>query len=197
MFMHNLPALLDFVSLTNEYGAVERTIRKQKSEAWENDLEHASQLALVAWYLLSKHCQSLSLEKVLRYALMHDIVEVYAGDVYVYDTNPQVHLEKKERENNKARQKLTERFPDFPDLSETLRAYENQDDAESRFVYALDKLLPVINIYLDNGRTWREKELTLEIIEKTKREKIGDTEPLRTYFELLIETMHTEKERLF
>ena len=62
-------------------------------------------------------------------------------------------------------------FKEFDDLHILIEQYEKKQDAESRFVYALDKIQPVLNIYTDNGRTWREKNITLQMIIDNKKEQ--------------------------
>src|SRR3989344_6781029 len=72
--------LLRFVKLTQEFKAVRRMVILAKENREENDAEHSYQLATVAWYLISTQGLKLDLGLALRYALVHDLVEVYAGD---------------------------------------------------------------------------------------------------------------------
>jgi putative hydrolase of HD superfamily len=192
----NLDALLDFVRITNEYALVERTSRIPKRNSWENDLEHAGQLALVAWFLAQRHTPHLSQEKILKYALAHDLVEVYAGDVYIYDTDTAKHAQKEAKERE-ALEKIQARFPHFPELHEYIRGYMEKTDEEAVFVGKVDKLVSLLNIYLAQGRTWKEKNITLEMIVTNKTEKIGEHFPTREYFDALRAILEENEKELF
>jgi putative hydrolases of HD superfamily len=191
----DIHALLDFVRLTNEYALIERTINLHGRDTLENDLEHAGQLALVAWFLATQHAPHLSHEKILKYSLAHDLVEVYAGDVYIYDTDTQKHEQKDARERA-ALATLQERFPHFPELHEYIRGYMEKIEEEAVFVSKVDKLLPILNSYRSQGRGWKERNITLEMIVTNKKEKIGDHFPTREYFDILAAILK-EKEKDF
>ncbi|MBI2590574.1 MAG: HD domain-containing protein [Candidatus Blackburnbacteria bacterium] len=157
-----LEAVLKFVSLTHKFQQIRRVILVKGEERQENDLEHTSQLALVCWYVASSLKLPLDHKLVLKYALMHDLVEAHAGDVNFSDTEGRVG--KAEREHQAA-QRLQEEFPEFPELHKLISRYEAKSDPESRFVYAMDKVLPILNIYLDEGRTWKSMTpVTMETI---------------------------------
>ena len=61
----------------------------------------------------------------------------------------------------------------MPDLHASLAAYMQKSDQESRFVYALDKIEPILHIYLDQGRTWKEKNITLDMLYQAKKDKVA------------------------
>jgi len=192
----DLQTLLDFTKLTNEYASIERVIHLAHRDAQENDLEHAGQLALVSWFLAKRHAPHLSLERIFQYALAHDLVEVYAGDVYIHDTNKQKH-EQKEANERDAAEKIQKRFPAFSELHTAILGYLNKEDEESVFVYKVDKLVAPINIYLAQGRTWKEKNVSLEMIIKHKTEKIGEHFPTRNYFDALRVLLEENEKKLF
>jgi putative hydrolase of HD superfamily len=152
--MSSLDHILKFADLLLKFREIERSLLHRNGDRKENDSERSFSLALLGWYINDSYALNLNIEKIMAYALAHDLVEVYAGDTYFYHTDSSVLDSKHEREEQAARQ-LQDEFPDFPRLHETIRAYERREDEESRFVYALDKIEPVISIYLDNGRTWR------------------------------------------
>ena len=56
--------------------------------------------------------------------------------------------------------------------NELIEQYEAREDKESRFVYALDKIQPMLNIYTDGGRTWKEKGVTIDMLVEYKKEKV-------------------------
>lgn len=191
--MSKLDDLLKFVNFTHDFREIKR-ITNNRDHSSENDAEHSYQLAMTAWFLVTKHKIPLDLTLVLKYALIHDLVEVYSGDVWFYDEESR--KDKKEREQ-KAFEKLKEEFPDFRDLHHLLKDYLRLISKEAQFVYALDKLLPIINNHLDGGTLWREHKLTLEKIETKKREKIKISPDVLQYFELVIEHIQKDEKKLF
>ena len=160
----------------------------------ENDAEHSFQLALTAWYLITTEKLDLDVTKIIKYALAHDLVETYAGDVFHYTSNNKEKQEKKKRENQ-ALQQIKDEFPEFSDLHVIIEAYERKIDAETRFVYALDKLLPAINNYLDEGRSWKKNGVTFEML-LTKADKIGLSEELEPLWAELIKLVEKKKQLL-
>jgi len=180
----NLKGLLNIAALTHSFQQIRRRIYATGEDRMENDAEHSFQLAFVAWYLIEKENLGLDKEKVLRYALCHDIVEVFAGDVFFHRTAEEE--QKKIDLEKEAAEKLAETYPDFPALTDTLRAYEEKADPESKFIYALDKLLPMLNIMLDDGRSWQADEISLEKIYEGKHSKISHDPLVLEYFVLIV-----------
>jgi putative hydrolase of HD superfamily len=186
--------LLQFIRLTHLFQKVVRVIYVKDEERYENDMEHSYQLAMSAWYLIEKDHLAFNLEKVLGYALVHDLVEVYAGDTYIY-ADAATKASKADREEAAALQ-LAKEFPEFPNLHHLIQGYELREDDESRFVYALDKLLPLLNIYLDGGRIWRSKSITLEQLREVKDSKIALSPEVTPYYLEMI-TILEENRQLF
>lgn len=182
-----IESLSQIVALTHQFQKIQRIIHIVGENRFENDAEHSFQLAFIAWYLIEKESLPLDKEKVLTYALCHDIAEVYAGDVSFYRTKKE-DKEKVSREKE-AIKKLTKKYPYFPALTDTIHAYEAKKDDESNFIYALDKLLPIINIKLDGGRTWHSHNITLEKLYEGKISKVAYNPIIEKYFILLIELL--------
>lgn len=176
--------LLSIVALTHSFQQIRRRIYATGENRFENDAEHSFQLAFIAWYLIEKEGLTLNKEKALIYALCHDIVEVYAGDVFFHRTAEEE--QKKVNLEREAAEKLAEIYPDFPALTDTLRAYEEKSDPESKFIYALDKLLPIFNIMLDQGRSWQLNDVSLEKLYEGKHAKIAHDPIIQEYFILIV-----------
>jgi len=192
----NISDLLKFIKLTHEFQKVERRVHLAGREHKENDSEHSYQLAMVAWYLVeSTGLSHLNKELCIKYALIHDFVEVYAGDTYFYATD-QERNDKKDREKL-AIEKLKKECNEFGAMIKLIEKYEEKKDSESRFVYALDKILPIINIYLDNGRSWKIDNIKLEMLISKKTEKISISDEIKPYFEELIKILKKEEDGLF
>jgi putative hydrolase of HD superfamily len=145
------PYIFDFVRLLHKFQAVQRDIDVPKDRG-ENDVEHSYQLAMVAWYIIDRNKLSLDRQKVLEYALAHDLVEAFAGDVNPLVADEET-MEQKPEKERQAAERLQTDLPAFPTLHQTIHTYEAKADPESRFVYIIDKILPVMNIHLLGG-TW-------------------------------------------
>ncbi len=188
--------VLQFSQLLNTFTSVERVCYHPGKLLKENDVEHSYQLAMLAWYISGRLSLDLDKDLILRYALIHDLVEVYAGDTYIYSKNEYDHTSKKEREES-ARIRILEEFPLFIDLHATILDYEKREDKESRFVYVLDKIHPVLQIYLDKGRMWEESEVTLPMLLEKKKDKIHLAPELLPLWNELEELLTKEEDTLF
>lgn len=191
-----LDRLLAFTKILNELRLVERVVRVNGSDRWENDQEHSYNLAMLAWYICESQNLSLDREKVFRYALAHDLVEVYAGDTYLY-TEDKALLESKVERERVAALRLEKEFPELPELHAAIQGYVTREDRESRFVYALDKIEPVLKMYLDNGRTWREKEISFDRMYESKKDKVALSPEIKPYFDELMTLLKSKEKELF
>lgn len=136
---------------------VKRRVRVPSSEEWENDVDHSFGLAMTAWFVASNHYPQLNQAKLFRYALVHDLVETYAGDTFAFDEESK--KDKHAREQDALDKMITE-FSEFPELLHSIVDYEQRVDDESKFIYALDKLMPAFVSCLDNGRVWQDEKIT-------------------------------------
>lgn len=148
-------------------------------------MEHSFGLALTCWYLLPKIAPQLNLEKVLQYALAHDLVELHAGDTFVFD---QVNTASKNQREVEAITELEKDWPDFPDLAKFAKGYMDKQDEEARFVKAVDKLLPVIMIELNDDPTifWNKHKITLAM-EQENKVSIHVSDAMSPYYDALID----------
>jgi len=192
----DLDPLLRFTQLIHRFLKIERVPFAAGTDRRENDVEHSYQLALTAWYLNNKHGLGMDTEKLLKYALAHDLVEIYAGDTPAFTTDLELRTTKQAREADGAVE-LARNYPDFPEVHTTIAAYERRADREATFVYALDKILPVMNTYLDGGRSWRNHKITLDMILAYKVDKVKLSPEVDQYFNALVATMRQNESDLF
>lgn len=193
--MQDLQNLIEFTKFTHKFQQVIRTILATGEDRNENDAEHSFQLALIAWYIINSKGLGYDLEKVIKYAIAHDLVETYAGDTYFHTKDKDSKENKKEREAKAARRIVTE-FPEFKELHEIIEAYEEKSDDEAKFIYALDKIIPVINIYIDNGKSWHKHNVSLEMI-RTKDKKISENSDIEKLWQELVKLLNENKDNLF
>lgn len=132
--------LLKIGKVTVDFTRIERATHYPQERA-ENDAEHSFHLALSAVEIAATYHPELDVGLVSRFSLVHDLPEVYAGDVKSFGITPEARRAKEEAEKAAVNILLTE-LP--PHLSELLRRYEEQEEPEARFVRFIDKLLPAI-----------------------------------------------------
>lgn len=192
--MSDLKNLMSFVDFINRFREIVRVVDMKGSDRRENDAEHSYQLGVVALYLIDKDSLHLNKQKVLEYALLHDLVEIYAGDTYFLSGKTK---EDKHSSEYKAYQKIISDFPSFKTYKKRIKEYENKENKEARFVYVLDKILPAINIYINEGKTLKIENAKFEDVIKNKSEKIKYSDELKEYFEDLLELFKKDKSKLF
>lgn len=164
-----------------------------ESQERENDVEHSYFLAMAGWHVSEKLQLPLDHEKILKYSLVHDIPEVYAGDVDAF-ASPQKRETKKFREAE-AIQTIETRYGHiFPGMLDELKAYERQEDLESQFVKALDKLMPALMITMDRGRSWQEEGVTQQQLIENKLRTTSISEPVSQICHALVEFLKTKPE---
>jgi putative hydrolases of HD superfamily len=173
--------LLSFLELTLKFRDVYRHIKIPGRVNTENDAEHSYQLALFAWYIAVGDNLPLDTEKIIRYALVHDLVEVYAGDVDAHTKDLQ-ELENKPRKEHEARIRIRKEFPEFTELHEAMLEYENKTTEEARLVYAADKILSEMNVYLEGNTINVEMGLTIDKIRKVKDTKVAASPYIEKYW---------------
>jgi len=189
--MESLTKLLNLIKLTNDFKKIERDIPQSIGFKHENDAEHSYQLAMVSWYLATTEGNNFNIEKILKYSLVHDLPEVYAGDTPLYTSNNDNLKSKKIREADGIL-KLMENLENFPDLCFWIKKYEERTDAESKLVYAVDKLLPIMAIYLDNGHAWKTHKIDIDSLVKKNKERIAISSIVEKYFNLILEAIRNE-----
>jgi putative hydrolase of HD superfamily len=129
----------------------------------ENDAEHAWHMAIMVYLLKEYANKDFDIGKAMMMALIHDVVEIDAGDTYAYD--PKAKLDQKERED-KAAQRIFALLP--PDQCEELKAlfyeFEACESAEAKFVRAMDNFQPLLLNDANDGVDWKNHGVTLEQI---------------------------------
>ncbi len=185
-----------FTKLLNKFQEVERVINLPKREGKENDVEHSYQLAMLAWYIAESNFLHLDKNLLIKYALVHDFVEVYAGDTFIYSKKQSDHETKHEREEA-SRIRIEKEIPEFTEFHKAILDYEKLENQESRFVYVLDKIHPVIQIYLDEGRTWKEHQTTLSMLLEKKKDKMYLSPELSPLWDELEKILIKEEFTLF
>lgn len=127
----------------------------------ENDAEHAWHMAMMI-YLLKEYANAeFDLAKTMMMALIHDIVEIDAGDTYAYDAE---NLKTQKAREDTAKERIFSLLPseqkeEMIALFDEFEAYES---AESKFAHAMDNLQPLLLNNSNGGADWREHQVTAE-----------------------------------
>lgn len=127
----------------------------------ENDAEHAWHMAIMA-YLLKEYSNSeIDISRVMIMCLIHDIVEIDAGDTYAYDKEGLV--TQKEREDA-AKERIFSILPEDQkkELTALFDEFEENKTPESKFAHAMDNLQPLMLNNSNGGGDWREHGVTRE-----------------------------------
>ena len=131
----------------------------------ENDAEHSWHLAMLAMILEEYSAEKVDIERVLKIALVHDLIEVYAGDTFAYDAKG--NEDKHEREVQAAHKLFGVLDPvQGAEIRNLWDEFEAMETAESRYANAIDRIQPLILNYLTDDHTWKMGDVTSEKIYK-------------------------------
>jgi putative hydrolases of HD superfamily len=186
--------LIDFVKFMHEFREIVRYEGSKLGKKVETDSEHSYQVAMVAWFLIDENNLKLNKELCLMYSLAHDLVEVYAGDTFTFDKKRLSSQHKRERI---ALIKIKKRFPYFKNLIKIIENYENKKDKESKFVYAVDKIISPLQIYIEGGKLWHEKKVSFLEAFENKDKKIAVSSDVYKYWQELLKEFKKNKKKLF
>jgi putative hydrolase of HD superfamily len=159
---NDVDAVLELGRLSLAFGRVDRITYHEDGVTPESDTDHTVMLGLVACAFAARHLPNLDLGRIAQYALVHDLVEVYAGDTPTLRISTAERASKQERERA-ALERIGREFGGrLPWVAETIRRYEARQDPEARYVKALDKLLPKITHLLNGGVTLQQQAMGRE-----------------------------------
>ena len=132
----------------------------------ENDAEHSWHLSLMAILMLDYSSEkNICLEHVLKMVTVHDMVEIYAGDTFAYDS---AGLKNKEHNEKLAQEKLCSQLP--PEYAAEIKNLWDEFDAEkspdARYAAAIDHLQPFTHNVHTGGYTWIEGKVTESQVRK-------------------------------
>ena len=162
--------IIPIIRLASKFATVLRTTGYREGHL-ENDAEHSYQLALVCWNANEQYNLSFQDELILKFALVHDLVESYAGDTDAHDTQEAL-ASKKDREIE-AFQMLKIEYKQFEDMIHTIERYERKNDPEAQLVYLMDKLIPDVNVHFGRGDYYHSRKINLADWKKWLLRKIN------------------------
>lgn len=139
----------------------------------ENDAEHSWHMAIMAYLLREYSNEDIDIAKVMLMCLIHDIVEIDAGDTYAYDAEA---LQSQKAREDAAKQRIFAILPEeqAQELIALFDEFEEYETAESKFAHAMDNIQPLILNNSNNGGDWREHDVTVEqIYKRQSKTKLG------------------------
>jgi len=181
--------LLDFIKFSHEIHKIKRQIVLEDDQN-ENDAEHSYQMALLAMFIIDENKLKLDTYKCMAMALVHDVVEVYAGDLIVFA--PKKEIVAKELREKEAVEQLKSNWPNTLSLHQLVKEYEERKTPESKFVYAIDKLIPEINNYLYDGKAWKKHNITFEQVKEIKKGKVDIDPTIADYHEKVLKLIESK-----
>lgn len=125
----------------------------------ENDAEHAWHMAIMAYLLKEYSNEPVDISRVMIMCLIHDVVEIDAGDTYAYDEE---NLKTQKAREDAAKQRLYSLLPEDQrdELTAIFDEFEENKTAESRFAHAMDNFQPLLLNNSNGGEDWKNHEVT-------------------------------------
>ncbi len=158
--MNRLEQQLSLLIELDQLKSVLRRSRVKSAEGrLENSAEHSWHVAMMA-ILMEEHAnEPVNIGRVVKMLLLHDIVEIDAGDTFVYDTSAAQEQAEKELD---AAKRLFGMLPtdQGKELFGLWTEFENAESADAKFAKALDRLIPMLLNYHNNGQSWKEHGVT-------------------------------------
>lgn len=171
--MDRLEKIVEFCRTIDREKFIQRKTYLTGGERLENDAEHAWHLAVMALLLGEYSNADIDLLRVVSMVLIHDLVEIYAGDTFAYD---EAGMKTQKARESAAAERLFPMLPD--DLASRFRGlwdeFESEETAEAKFAHTLDNFQPMMLQAATDGRAWREGGRRLsEVLRRNARTAEG------------------------
>ena len=129
----------------------------------ENDAEHAWHMAIMAYLLREYANEDVDITKVMLMCLIHDIVEIDAGDTYAYDEEG---LKTQKERESAAKERIFSLLPDDQkaELTALFDEFEDYQTPEAKYAHAMDNLQPLLLNNSNDGGDWREHGVSAKTV---------------------------------
>lgn len=183
--MNNLLKQIDFIKEIDKIKYIQRKTRLFNSERKENDAEHSWHLAMMTIVLAEHADQPIDILKVLKMVLIHDIVEIDAGDTFIYDS-----LKDHSNTNEEliAAKRIFGILPkaQFEEFLAIWEEFEAGQTDEAKFAKTMDRLEPLLQNTSNNGGTWAEFDVPYQKVHDKKKAIKEGSATIWNYAENLI-----------
>ncbi|NLZ95756.1 MAG: HD domain-containing protein, partial [Bacteroidales bacterium] len=186
MTINNLEKQIAFIKEIDKIKYIQRKTKLFNSNRQENDAEHSWHLAVMAIVLAEHSNHSIDLLKVLKMVLIHDIVEIDAGDTFIYSTT-------KDHNNSNeeliAAQRIFGILPkeQADELLEIWQEFDEGETDEAKFALSLDRFEPLLQNASNKGGTWVEYDVPYDKVYDKKSEIKEGSSTIWRYAEGLID----------
>lgn len=177
---------LDFILEIDKEKEIYRQTHLTEYKRQENDAEHAWHMAIMIYLLREYANEEFDLAKAMMMALIHDIVEIDAGDTYAYD---KANLKTQKEREKKAANRIYGLLPDEQkdELKALFEEFEEGQTPEAKFARVMDNFQPLILNDSNNGKDWRVHGIKKSQVEKRQiGSKLG-SEDIWNYTKELID----------
>ena len=149
-----LDELLKFTAVIDKMTSVIRRTTLLDKSRLENDAEHSWHIAMMALFFKDYFVEKVDVHHAVELLLMHDLVEIYAGDTFAYDV--EANKTKKDREAIAA-QKIADLLPKEYSVYylSCYQEFEDKFTSEAKYADCMDKLQPFLHNALTEGFTWK------------------------------------------
>ena len=161
--MERLKKQMEFIIEVDKLKDIIRQTNLTNGERKENDAEHSWHLALMAVFLSEYAKEPVDVLQVIKMVLIHDLVEIDAGDTYLYD---EAGNGTKAAREQKAAERIFNILPgdQAEELFQLWQEFEDRKTPESKFANTLDRIQPVLLNDATGGRAWREHDVCIDQI---------------------------------
>ena len=161
--MERLKKQMEFIIEVDKLKDIIRQTNLTNGERKENDAEHSWHLALMAVFLSEYAKEPVGVLQVIKMVLIHDLVEIDAGDTYLYD---EAGNGTKAAREQKAAERIFNILPgdQAEELFQLWQEFEDRKTPESKFANTLDRIQPVLLNDATEGRAWREHDVCIDQI---------------------------------
>jgi len=177
---------IDFIVTIDALKDIYRQTITTQSKRRENDAEHSWHLAVMAMLLAEYAEEEIDVLRVIKMVLVHDLVEIYAGDTFCYDEKGNEDKEEREKE---AADRLFSILPEdqAQEFMGLWREFEEMESKEAAFAATLDRFQPLLLNYNTNGHTWQKPGVTIAKVYKRTEIAKQKVPKLYEYIEKLIQ----------
>ena len=164
---------LDFVLEIDKEKNILRQTHLSGHGRRENDAEHAWHMAVMAYLLQEYSNEPVDVARVMLMCLLHDVVEIDAGDTYAYDADG---LKTQKAREDAAKQRIYSLLPDDQKrgLMAVFDEFEADETAEAHFAHAMDNLQPLLLNNSNGGSDWADHDVTAkQVYGRQSKTKLG------------------------
>ena len=164
---------LDFVLEIDKEKNIFRQTHLSSHGRRENDAEHAWHMAVMAYLLREYANEPVDIGRVMLMCLIHDIVEIEAGDTYAYDAES---LKTQKAREDAAKEKIYSILPEDQkrELIALFDEFEDNETPEARYAHAMDNLQPLLLNHSNDGGDWIGHQVTAEqVYGRQRKTRLG------------------------